>query len=174
MITIKSEREIETMAHAGRIVYDTLALMHRIVKPGLSTEDLDREAEAFIRSHPGATPSFKGLYDFPKTLCTSIDEEIVHGIPSTKRVLREGQIVSVDVGVCVDGLHADSATTIPVGALSLALVARSTVVLPAATLAASVNGVVSPENPGVPEPATVVIVPPEAIFRTTLFAVSEK
>jgi methionyl aminopeptidase len=118
VITIKSEREIETMAHAGRIVYDTLALMHRIVKPGLSTEDLDREAEAFIRSHPGATPSFKGLYDFPKTLCTSIDEEIVHGIPSTKRVLREGQIVSVDVGVCVDGLHADSATTIPVGAVA--------------------------------------------------------
>ena len=118
MITIKSEREIETMARAGRIVHDTLALMHRIVKPGMTTEDLDREAEKFIRSHPGATPSFKGLYDFPKTLCTSIDEEIVHGIPSTKRVLREGQIVSVDVGVCVDGLHADSATTIPVGVIA--------------------------------------------------------
>jgi methionyl aminopeptidase len=115
VISIKSGREIDTMARAGRIVFDTLELMRTLVRPGLSTEDLDREAEAFIRSHPGATPSFKGLYDFPKTLCTSIDEEIVHGIPSPKRVLHEGSIVSVDVGVCVDGLHADSATTIPVG-----------------------------------------------------------
>ena len=115
MITIKSAREVDTMARAGRIVFETLSLMRQIMKPGLTTEDLDREAEKFIRSHPGATPSFKGLYDFPKTLCTSIDEEIVHGIPSTKRVLHEGAIVSVDVGVCVDGLHADSATTIPVG-----------------------------------------------------------
>jgi len=115
VITIKSEREIGTMARAGRVVGDTLLLMREIVKPGMSTEDLDREAEKFIRSHPGATPSFKGLYDYPKTLCTSIDEEIVHGIPSPKRVLREGQIVSVDVGVCIDGLHADAAVTIPVG-----------------------------------------------------------
>ncbi|MGH7522867.1 MAG: type I methionyl aminopeptidase [Gemmatimonadales bacterium] len=115
MISIKSPREVATMARAGRIVFETLELMRTIVRPGLSTEDLDREAEAFIRSHPGATPSFKGLYDFPKTLCTSIDAEIVHGIPSTRRVLKEGSIVSVDVGVCIDGLHADSATTIPVG-----------------------------------------------------------
>ena len=118
MITIKSAREIETMARAGHIVFETLALMRTVVRPGITTEDLDREAEAFIRSHVGATPSFKGLYDFPKTLCTSIDEEIVHGIPSTRRVLREGSIVSVDVGACVDGLHADSATTIPVGAIA--------------------------------------------------------
>jgi methionyl aminopeptidase len=115
VISIKSAREVETMARAGTIVFETLALMRRIVKPGMTTEDLDREAEAFIRSHPGATPSFKGLYDFPKTLCTSIDDEIVHGIPSTKCVLRAGSIVSVDVGVCIGGLHADSATTIPVG-----------------------------------------------------------
>ncbi len=118
MITIKSEREVETMARAGRMVFETLELMRSIVKPGMSTEDLDREAEKFIRSHPGASPSFKGLYDFPKTLCTSIDDEIVHGIPSKKRVLQEGSIVSVDVGVCIDGLHADSATTIPVGAIA--------------------------------------------------------
>ena len=118
MITIKSEREIGTMARAGRVVGDTLLLMREIVKPGMSTEDLDREAEKFIRSHPGATPSFKGLYDYPKTLCTSIDEEIVHGIPSPKRVLREGQVVSVDVGVCIDGLHADAAVTIPVGVIT--------------------------------------------------------
>jgi methionyl aminopeptidase len=117
MITIKSEREVDTMARAGRMVFETLELMRSIVRPGMSTEDLDREAEKFIRSHPGARPSFKGLYDFPKTLCTSIDDEIVHGIPSTKRVLHDGSIVSVDVGVQLEGLHADSATTIPVGAI---------------------------------------------------------
>ena len=70
----------------------------------MTTEDLDAAAEKFIRSHPGAPPSFKGLYGFPKTLCTSVNEEIVHGIPSRKRVMREGSIVSVDVGVFLDGL----------------------------------------------------------------------
>jgi methionyl aminopeptidase len=115
MITLKSSREIEIMARAGRIVAGTLALMREIVRPGMTTEDLDAAAEAFIRSHPGAVPSFKGLYGFPKTLCTSIDEEIVHGIPSSRRVLSEGSIVSVDVGVQLEGLHADSATTIAVG-----------------------------------------------------------
>lgn len=118
MITIKSPREIEAMAHAGRIVALTLALMHERTRPGMSTEDLDDIAEDFIRSHSGATPSFKGLYGFPKTLCTSINEEIVHGIPSARRILREGNIVSVDVGVHFEGLHADSATTIPVGEIS--------------------------------------------------------
>ena len=118
MITLKSPREIESMARAGRIVGETLQLMRRTVRPGLTTEDLDAAAEEFIRSHPGAVPSFKGLYGFPKTLCISIDEEIVHGIPSRKRVLPEGSIVSVDCGVHLDGLHADAATTIPVGAVS--------------------------------------------------------
>ncbi len=118
MITIKSPREIDTMAQAGRIVADTLALLSRSVRPGMSTLDLDNLAEDFIRSHPGARPSFKGLYGFPKTLCTSINEEIVHGIPNAKRVLREGNIVSIDVGVQLDGLHADSATTVAVGEIS--------------------------------------------------------
>jgi methionyl aminopeptidase len=118
MITIKSAREIDTMAQAGRIVGDTLRLMREMVRPGLTTEDLDAAAEAFIRSHDGATPSFKGLYGFPKTLCISVDEEIVHGIPSTRRVLAEGSIVSVDCGVYLGGLHADAATTIPVGRVS--------------------------------------------------------
>jgi methionyl aminopeptidase len=115
MITLKSSREIEIMARAGRIVAGTLALMREIVRPGMTTEELDAAAEAFIRGHEGAVPSFKGLYGFPKTLCTSIDEEIVHGIPSARRVLSEGSIVSVDVGVQLEGLHADSATTIAVG-----------------------------------------------------------
>lgn len=115
MITLKSPREIETMAAAGRIVAETLALMGRIVKAGVSTKELDRRAEEFIRSHPGALPSFKGLYDFPATLCTSINHEVVHGIPSAKRVLKDGDLISVDVGVQLEGLHADSAATFPVG-----------------------------------------------------------
>ncbi|MGH7675019.1 MAG: type I methionyl aminopeptidase [Gemmatimonadales bacterium] len=118
MITIKSAREIETMAAGGRIVAQTLARVGRAVRPGVSTEELDRLAEDFIRSHPGARPSFKGLYDFPATLCTSINHEVVHGIPSPKRVLRDGDLVSVDVGVWLDGLHADSAATFPVGEIS--------------------------------------------------------
>ncbi len=118
MITLKSPKEIDTMSRAGRIVGDTLELVRRAVRPGVSTEELDAKAEAFIRSHPGATPSFKGLYGFPKTLCVSINEEIVHGIPSTRRMLREGSIVSVDVGVCVAGFHADAATTVPVGEIA--------------------------------------------------------
>jgi methionyl aminopeptidase len=118
MITLKSPRELDIMARAGRIVAETLALVRGLVRPGVTTADLDREAERFIRSHPGARPSFKGLYGFPRSLCTSIDEEIVHGIPSRSRVLRQGSVVSVDVGVLLEGLHADSATTIPVGAVS--------------------------------------------------------
>jgi methionyl aminopeptidase len=118
MITIKSPREIDVMAAAGTIVGDTLKLVAANTRPGVSTEDLDALAEEFIRSHVGATPSFKGLYGFPKSLCTSVNHEVVHGIPSANRVLREGDIVSVDCGVCVEGLHGDSATTIPVGDVS--------------------------------------------------------
>ena len=115
MITIKSAREIETMAAAGRIVAQTLALVRSHLRPDMTTEELDRLAEDFIRGHPGAVPSFKGLYDFPATLCTSINQEVVHGIPSRKRVLHDGDILSVDVGVRFEGLHADSAATFPVG-----------------------------------------------------------
>jgi methionyl aminopeptidase len=115
MITLKSPREVEIMARAGHIVAGTLARIREVLRPGMSTEALDVEAERFIRSHDGATPSFKGLYGFPKTLCISIDQEIVHGIPSLRRMLEEGSIVSVDVGVHLEGLHADSATTLPVG-----------------------------------------------------------
>src|SRR3954462_9663136 len=118
MITLKSPRELEIMGRAGRILAQTLARMKEILRPGISTEDLDAEAVRFIRSHEGAVPSFKGLYGFPKTLCTSIDQEIVHGIPSPKRVLQEGSIVTLDVGVQLEGLHADSATTIPVGTIT--------------------------------------------------------
>jgi methionyl aminopeptidase len=118
LITLKSPREIEAMTRAGHIVAGVLDLMRRSVAPGMTTARLDDLAEKFILSHEGARPSFKGLYGFPRTLCISINEEIVHGIPSPRRVLREGNIVSVDVGVLYNGLHADSATTIPVGEIS--------------------------------------------------------
>jgi methionyl aminopeptidase len=118
VITVKSAREVELMARAGRIVADVLALVRSRTAPGISTWELDRIAEEFIRSHDGATPSFKGLYGFPATLCTSINAEVVHGIPSKKRVLAEGDILSVDVGACVGGLHGDSAITVPVGEVS--------------------------------------------------------
>ncbi len=118
MVTLKSPREIELMARAGAIVAGTLELVGGLIRPGISTEALDSAAEEFIRSHPGATPSFKGLYGFPKSLCISINDEIVHGIPSPKRILRDGNIVSVDVGVFLNGFHADSAATFPVGEIS--------------------------------------------------------
>ena len=119
MITLKSPRELETMRRAGKIVHDTLAHMAAILKPGMSTGDLDEEAERFIRSHAGAVPSFKGLYGFPASLCTSVDVEIVHGIPSRKKVLHEGSIVSVDCGVHLEGMHADSAVTLAVGEIPI-------------------------------------------------------
>lgn len=103
------------MAAAGTIVADTLQLVAQHTRPGVSTAELDDLAEAFIRGHPGARPSFKGLYGFPKSLCTSINHEVVHGIPAPDRVLREGDILSVDCGVQLEGLHADSALTVPVG-----------------------------------------------------------
>jgi methionyl aminopeptidase len=115
MIQLKSPREIEIMAEGGRILADTIAMLRERVRPGMTTLDLDRMAEDFIRSHPGATPSFKGLYGFPGTLCTSINEEIVHGIPSKKRVLRDGDLLSIDVGVKFGGLHTDAATTVAIG-----------------------------------------------------------
>jgi methionyl aminopeptidase len=115
VITIKSPREVEVMAAAGRILADTLTLLDSHVRPGVTTGDLDLMAEEFITSHAGARPSFKGLYDFPKSLCTSINNEIVHGIPSESRELHEGDIVSVDCGVALEDLHADSAMTFPVG-----------------------------------------------------------
>lgn len=118
MITIKSPREVEIMAAAGAIVAETLHLVARHTQAGVSTEALDDLAEDFIRSHAGATPSFKGLYGFPKSLCTSINSEIVHGIPSAKRVLKDGDLLSIDCGVCLEGLHADSALTVGAGEVS--------------------------------------------------------
>jgi len=115
MIQLKSAREIELMAEGGKILAATRALMRREVRAGISTMELDAMAEEFIRSHPGATPAFKGLYGFPGSLCASINNEIVHGIPSKKRVLKDGDIISIDLGVGFKGYYTDSATTVAVG-----------------------------------------------------------
>jgi len=115
MVQLKSPREIETMAAGGKILAATHEQMRKSIRPGISTAELDRVAEEFIRSHEGATPSFKGLYGFPASICSSVNEEIVHGIPSPRRVLKDGDIVSVDIGVYYGGLHTDSARTFGVG-----------------------------------------------------------
>ena len=103
------------MAEGGRILGQTLAKLRDSVKAGMSTADLDAIADTFIRSHQGATPAFKGLYGFPGSICTSINEEIVHGIPSKRRILKEGDIISIDAGVGYKGFFTDSAITVPVG-----------------------------------------------------------
>jgi len=105
------------MAQGGKILGQTIEKLTEAVRPGITTADLDAVAESFIRSHEGATPAFKGLYGFPGSICTSINDEIVHGIPSKKRVLAEGDIISIDVGVGYKGYFTDSAATVPVGAV---------------------------------------------------------
>jgi len=97
------------MAEGGRILAATLDTVRAAVRPGISTGELDYLAEEFIRSHEGALPAFKGLYGFPATLCTSVNSEIVHGIPSRQRVLKEGDILSIDVGVKYRGYYTDAA-----------------------------------------------------------------
>jgi methionyl aminopeptidase len=115
VIQIKSQREIEIMARGGEILAASVRLLEESVKPGMTTLDLDKIADDFIRSHPGAVPAFKGLYNFPASICTSINQEIVHGIPSKKRVINEGDILSIDIGVRLEGYYTDSATTVAVG-----------------------------------------------------------
>ncbi len=101
------------MRHSGRIVREVLNRVRELVAPGVTTMDLERAAEQKMKEL-GAKPAFKGYYDYPCVLCTSINEEIVHGIPSEKRVLKAGDIVSIDCGVVVDGYYGDAAITVPV------------------------------------------------------------
>ena len=114
MIIYKTPDEVDKMRKAGRIVAGTIDRALRAVRPGRTTADLDAVAEAYIRER-GASPSFKGYRGFPATICTSLNEEIVHGIPSPTRVLREGDLLSLDFGAIWEGYHADSAVTIFVG-----------------------------------------------------------
>jgi methionyl aminopeptidase len=115
MIQLKSAREIEIMARGGQVLAGAIRLAETDVRAGMTTLDVDRMIEEFIRSHAGAVPSFKGLYGFPASICASINEEIVHGIPSAKRTIHEGDIISVDIGVQLEGYHTDAATTVAVG-----------------------------------------------------------
>ena len=117
MIQIKSQREIELMREAGRILDQTRQMLKEHIKPGVSTYHLDQLAEKFI-TNLGATPSFKGYHGFPGSICASINEVVVHGIPSKKKILKEGDIITLDFGVNYKGYHADSATTYPVGNIS--------------------------------------------------------
>jgi methionyl aminopeptidase len=113
-VVLKSSQEIEKMRRAGRVVREVLELVRSHVKPGATTLDLERVAEARIKEL-GARPAFKGYHGYPCVLCTSVNSEVVHGIPSKKRVLKEGDIVSVDCGAVIDGYFGDAAVTVPVG-----------------------------------------------------------
>tara|TARA_B110000116_G_scaffold91381_1_gene79612 strand:- start:128 stop:871 length:744 start_codon:yes stop_codon:yes gene_type:complete len=113
MIHIRSNKEVDIMRRAGKVVKDTLCMLEAYIKPGIETIELDRLAEAYIRSQ-GAIPGFKGLYGFPATLCISVEDEVVHGKPG-KRILKEGEIVGIDVGSIVDGYYGDHARSFAVG-----------------------------------------------------------
>jgi methionyl aminopeptidase len=115
LIPLKTAEEITAIARAGAILAALFEAIEAEIRPGRSTAELDRFAEDFITSHDGAKPAFKGLYGFPASLCTSVNYEVVHGIPSRKRVLQEGDIISVDAGVHLRGWFADAAVTLPVG-----------------------------------------------------------
>ncbi len=117
MISIKSNREIELMKEAGRIVALAHQAIKPMIKPGISTFDIDQKVEAIVREN-NAIPSFKGYGGFPGSACTSLNEEVVHGIPSKTRILKEGDIIKVDIGAQYKGYHGDSAWTYPVGQVS--------------------------------------------------------
>lgn len=116
MIILKTPDEIEVMAMASKLVAETHQVVRQAVKPGVTTLELDRLAEEYIRSH-GGIPAFKGYRNFPGTLCTSVNEQVVHGIPSN-RVLKEGDIIGLDLGAIVNGFYGDAAVTLPVGEVS--------------------------------------------------------
>jgi len=114
MVVCKSQSELDKMRRSGHIVRQVLDELRNLVAPGVSTMDLEKLAERRI-TESGAKPAFKGYYGYPCVLCTSINDEIVHGIPSAKRVLKAGDIVSVDCGVVLDGYYGDAAITVAVG-----------------------------------------------------------
>ena len=116
MITLKSSQEIELMRRAGKITAAARALAGEMVKPGVTTQEIDKAVEQFIRKQ-GATPSFLHLYGYPASICISVNDEVIHGIPG-KRVLQEGDIVSIDVGAYIGGFHGDCAATFACGQIS--------------------------------------------------------
>lgn len=117
MIIIKTDSEIELMRKAGKVVADTLLEIEKAIKPGVSTADLDKIAEDFILKQ-GAIPSFKGYHGFPASICASVNNEVVHGIPTKNTILKEGDIISIDCGAILNGYQGDAARTFPVGKVS--------------------------------------------------------
>jgi methionyl aminopeptidase len=117
MITIKSSRELNLMRDANKIVAETHEYLKEFIKPGISTQEIDKKGDEFIRQH-GAEPSFKGYRGYPASVCVSINDEVVHGIPSKDRILKEGDIVSLDIGTFYKGFNGDAARTFPVGKVS--------------------------------------------------------
>lgn len=117
MVSIKSQRELELMRHAGKVLAEVHEEIHNIIRPGISTMEVNQFADKLIRKH-GCTPSFLHLYDFPASICISVNEEVVHGIPNKHRILKPGDIVSIDAGVCYKGYHSDAARTWGVGEIS--------------------------------------------------------
>lgn len=117
MIILKSPREIEIMRKANQIVAKTHQYLKELISPGISTAEIDKKGEAFIKKH-GAEPSFKGYRGYPASVCISINDEVVHGIPSKNRFLKEGDIVSLDIGTFYKGFCGDAARTFPVGEVS--------------------------------------------------------
>lgn len=118
MIIIKNDMEIEYMRKAGKLVGETLARLEEVIKPGITTAEIDRIAEEYIVKH-GAKPSFKGYNGFTGSICASINEEVVHGIPTPKRILQEGDIISIDCGAILNGYQGDAARTVSVGKISI-------------------------------------------------------
>ncbi len=116
-IVIRTPKEIAKMRRSGAALRGVLDVLRESVAPGMTTMDLEKIAEAKI-AEAGAVAAFKGYHDYPCVLCTSVNEEVVHGIPSAKRTLKEGDVVSIDCGLIIDGYYADSATTLPVGKIS--------------------------------------------------------
>ncbi len=117
VIVCRSAAELERMREAGRLVGEVLTELSAMIAPGITTADLDRAAEKRIVA-AGAVPAFKGYHGYPATICSSINEEVIHGIPSGRRILQEGDVVSIDVGASLDGYYGDSAMTLPVGPVS--------------------------------------------------------
>ncbi|MBO5052388.1 MAG: type I methionyl aminopeptidase [Clostridia bacterium] len=117
MISLKTPEQLRLMREAGRITAETLLYVGEIIREGMTTLELDRQIRQFIERH-GATPSFLGYNGFPGSACISLNDEVIHGIPSKKRIIREGDLVKVDVGACWRGYHGDSARTYPIGQVS--------------------------------------------------------
>lgn len=117
MITIKNHAQIAKMREAGALLHEVLEQIKRKIEPGITTKELDRYAEKLIRSH-GAVPSFLNYEGYPASICASVDSQVVHGIPSSSTVLKEGQIISIDSGLILDGWQSDSAFTVGVGKIS--------------------------------------------------------